>query len=65
RGFFFHKLHTGMYKCGDCHDKLYLPSAKNKRISTAEMEAAKSCGSCHDSKSTFTVKGNYDRCHKM
>jgi c(7)-type cytochrome triheme protein len=62
---FSHDLHTGMYKCGDCHEKLYLPSAKNKRISMADMEAAKSCGACHEGKSAFTVKENCDRCHKM
>jgi c(7)-type cytochrome triheme protein len=62
---FSHDLHTGMYKCGDCHDKLYLPSAKNKRRSMADMEAAQSCGACHDEKSAFTVKENCDRCHKM
>ena len=62
---FSHELHTGMYKCGNCHDKLYLPSAKNKRITMAEMEAAKSCGACHDGKAAFTVKENCDKCHKM
>ncbi|MFH1085905.1 MAG: cytochrome c3 family protein [Chloroflexota bacterium] len=62
---FSHDLHNGMYKCGDCHEKLYLPSAKNKRISMADMEAAKSCGACHEGKSAFTVKENCDRCHKM
>ena len=62
---FSHELHTGIYKCGECHVKLYLPSAKNKRVTMAEMEAAKSCGACHDDKSAFTVKENCDRCHKM
>ena len=63
---FSHELHTGIYKCGDCHVKLYLPSAKNKRVTKAEMEAAKSCGACHlDGKDAFTVKENCDRCHKM
>ncbi len=62
---FSHELHTGMYKCGDCHEKLYLPSSKNKRVSMAEMEAAKSCGACHEGKSAFTVKENCERCHKM
>jgi c(7)-type cytochrome triheme protein len=63
---FSHELHTGMYPCGDCHVKLYLPSAKNKRITMAEMEAAKSCGACHnEGKGAFTVKENCDRCHKM
>jgi c(7)-type cytochrome triheme protein len=63
---FGHQLHMAMYKCGDCHVKLYLPSAKNKRITMAEMEAAKSCGACHiEGKDAFTVKENCDRCHKM
>ena len=63
---FSHEFHTCMYTCGDCHVKLYLPSAKNKRITMAEMEAAKSCGACHnEGKEAFTVKENCDRCHKM
>jgi len=63
---FSHEFHMGLYKCGDCHVKLYLPSAKNKRITMAEMEEGKSCGACHiDSKEAFTVKENCDRCHKM
>ena len=64
---FSHEFHTGLYKCGDCHTKLYLPSAKNKRgITMAEMEAAKSCGACHnEGKEAFSVKENCDRCHKM
>ena len=62
---FSHELHTGMFKCGDCHVKLYLPSVKNKRATMAEMEGGKSCGACHDGKAGFTVKENCDRCHKM
>jgi len=62
---FSHELHTGMFKCNDCHVKLYLPSAKNKRTTMAEMEAGKSCGACHNDKAGFTVKENCDRCHKM
>ncbi len=63
---FSHEFHIGLSKCGDCHPKLYLPSAKNKRgVTMAEMEAAKSCGACHNEKDAFTVKENCDRCHKM
>jgi c(7)-type cytochrome triheme protein len=63
---FSHEFHTGLYKCGDCHVKLYLPSTKNKKITMAEMEAAKSCGACHnEGKDAFSVKGDCDRCHKM
>ncbi len=62
---FSHELHTAMYKCGDCHVKLYLPTAKNKRKTMTQMEQAQSCGACHDGKAAFTVKENCDRCHKM
>ncbi len=62
---FSHELHIGMYKCGDCHVKLYLPSTKNKRRTMADMERGQSCGACHDGKTGFTVKENCDRCHKM
>jgi len=62
---FSHELHTGMYKCGDCHVKLYLPSSQNKRRTMAEMEAKQSCGACHDGQTAFTVKENCEKCHKM
>lgn len=62
---FSHDLHGGMYKCDECHPKLYLPAAKNKRFTMADMEGGRSCGACHDDKAAFTVKENCDRCHKM
>ena len=61
---FSHKFHIGMYKCQECHTKLYLPGTGNKTVSMAEMETGKSCGACHDSKSAFSVKENCDKCHK-
>ncbi len=61
---FSHDAHTAMYPCGECHDKLYLPSAGNKRVSMADMEKGKSCGACHNG-TAFTVKENCDKCHKM
>lgn len=62
---FSHELHTGMFKCSDCHVKLYLPSTGNKRKTMADMEAGQSCGACHDANSAFTVKENCEKCHKM
>ena len=44
---FSHNFHLNMYKCGDCHDKLY-KTGKNSLVSMAEMEKGKSCGACHD-----------------
>ncbi len=62
---FSHDAHLAMYQCGECHDKFYLPSPGNKRISMADMEKGKSCGACHDGGTAFTVKENCDKCHKM
>jgi c(7)-type cytochrome triheme protein len=62
---FSHKSHNGMYKCGDCHTKLYLPASGNKSVAMAGMETGKSCGACHDGKTAFTVKDSCDKCHMM
>jgi len=60
-----HKLHTGVYSCEQCHPRLYLPGKGNATVSMAGMEARKSCGSCHDGESAFTVKENCAKCHKL
>ncbi len=61
---FSHKIHIDMYRCQECHNKLYIPGSGNRTVSMAEMEAGKSCGACHDSKTAFTVKENCDKCHR-
>lgn len=62
---FSHKYHTAIYRCNDCHDKTYLPSALNRRYSMAEMEKGRSCGLCHNGKDAFTVKANCQKCHSL
>jgi len=62
---FSHKFHIGMYSCGECHPRLYLPGKGNVTVSMAGMEAKKSCGACHDGNSAFTVKENCEKCHQM
>jgi c(7)-type cytochrome triheme protein len=61
---FSHTLHTGMYRCGECHADIYLPENGNKTATMAGMERGESCGACHDGKIAFTVKENCDRCHR-
>lgn len=62
---FSHEFHLGMYQCQDCHNKIF-PSAKKRSITTmTAMETGKSCGSCHDGKQAFSVKGNCASCHKV
>src|SRR5450756_1298098 len=56
--YFSHKYHSGMYKCGECHNGIFTTGVAAKRYKMADMEAGKSCGACHDAKSAFTVKEN-------
>jgi len=62
---FSHTSHLGMYKCGECHTKLFATARSKVRVSMQEMEEGKSCGACHDGKAGFTVKENCATCHKM
>lgn len=62
---FSHKLHIGLYKCGECHNSIYKPARSKAKVSMAAMENGKSCGACHDGKTAFTVKENCATCHKM
>jgi c(7)-type cytochrome triheme protein len=61
---FSHTKHLEMYKCYDCHSKLFNASVNNKRRSMAEMEKGASCGACHDGSTGFSVKGDCDKCHR-
>lgn len=60
---FGHTPHIAAYGCKDCHPALYLPGPGNKRFSMAQMEQGKSCGSCHDENTAFSVKSNCQKCH--
>lgn len=50
--------------CTDCHDKLYLSVKQHKKVSMKAMQKGKSCGSCHNGKTAFSVKGDCVKCHK-
>lgn len=62
-GHFSHEFHGQIYKCEDCHTKLF-PFGGGKRIKMKEMEQGKSCGACHDGKTAFNVTGSCAKCHK-
>jgi c(7)-type cytochrome triheme protein len=62
---FSHEFHLGMYKCADCHTKLFPFKAGAQHTAMGGMEQGKSCGACHNGKDAFTVKENCDKCHKM
>lgn len=62
---FSHDVHTGMYKCSECHPNIFVPShGKNQQATMEKMEKGESCGACHDGGTAFTVKENCDTCHK-
>ncbi|HEX8960520.1 MAG TPA: cytochrome c3 family protein [Geobacteraceae bacterium] len=62
---FSHEFHLGMYKCADCHTKLFPFKAGAQHVAMGGMEQGRSCGACHNGKDAFTVKENCDKCHKM
>jgi len=62
---FSHEIHLGMFKCADCHTGIFPFKAGAKHASMAEMETGKSCGTCHNGKEAFAVKGDCAKCHKM
>jgi c(7)-type cytochrome triheme protein len=62
---FSHKVHISLFKCGDCHNRIFPTGVAAKRFTMADMEAGKSCGACHDAKTAFTVRENCVRCHPV
>lgn len=62
---FKHSKHLGMFTCTDCHDAIYKTDRNNSHVSMAQMVQGKSCGSCHDGKSGFSVKGDCVKCHQV
>ena len=62
---FSHEFHLGMYKCADCHTKLFAYQAGKVKVGMSGMEEGKSCGACHNGKDAFSVKDECGKCHKM
>jgi c(7)-type cytochrome triheme protein len=52
------------FKCGDCHTKIF-PMKKGK-LTMAEMNAGKECGTCHNGTKAFSTKdaASCKKCHK-
>lgn len=63
---FSHEAHVAGagLNCKDCHDKLYTNAKQHKKITMKQMQKGKSCGTCHNGKTAFSVKGNCAKCHK-
>lgn len=62
---FRHDVHvekSGL-SCAACHPSLYLTKEKRKSVTMSQMGKGASCGSCHDGKTAFSVKGSCKQCH--
>jgi len=61
-----HDDHVGKaaLKCSECHYKLYTIEGHKSKVTMEEMRQGRSCGSCHNGKRAFDVKGTCTKCHK-
>ncbi len=52
-------------KCGDCHTKIFAMK-KGSKITMADMNAGKNCGTCHNGEKAFKSSdaANCGKCHK-
>ncbi len=62
---FSHVYHTAIYRCVDCHPKVFSLGYTRKRATMLDMDSGKSCGACHDDYTAFTTRENCVRCHDM
>lgn len=62
---FSHAFHKEIYKCDDCHNKIFTTGAQRKTYSMAQMEQGKSCGACHEGKTAFSVAKDCNKCHPV
>ena len=45
--FFSHEFHLQVYKCADCHTKIFPYKVVVGTATMEDMKAGKSCGACH------------------
>lgn len=66
---FPHAFHTALYRCADCHPKVFPLGYPNQRprvsMTDMDLDQRKSCGACHDDYTAFTIRENCVRCHDM
>lgn len=62
---FKHSKHLGMFTCSDCHTAIFKTDKSNPHVTMSQMQQGISCGSCHDGKSAFSVKGDCVKCHQV
>lgn len=61
---FSHSFHLEVYKCADCHTKIFPYKTIVGKATMEDMSKGKSCGSCHNGKDAFSANGDCGKCHK-
>lgn len=51
-------------KCDSCHPSLFAMKKGGAKLTMKDMNAGKSCGSCHNGTKAFSTKANCKKCHK-
>ena len=53
-------------KCNDCHTKIFKMKKGSDKITMADMNAGKNCGTCHNGEKAFKSSdaANCGKCHK-
>jgi len=62
---FGHAFHISIYRCADCHPRIFRLGYTRERATMYDMDKGKSCGACHDDYTAFTIRENCVRCHDM
>lgn len=62
---FSHDNHAGtkMLKCSECHNAVFSTRAHHFKATMKDMQAGRSCGTCHNGQRAFDVRSNCTRCH--
>ena len=60
---FSHEFHLGMYKCQDCHTKIFPYSHNVVHFGMGVILEGRACGACHNGKDAFGGTGDCDKCH--
>jgi len=58
---FSHRVHGT--NCSTCHPKIFKKKSNSNHVVMKAMERGRSCGTCHNGRTAFTVKANCTTCH--
>lgn len=61
---FPHSVHIDMYSCDECHPAVFVARRGANKATMADMEGGKSCGSCHNGDTAFSVAEECESCHQ-